>query len=169
MSHGSLSAISSYVLFSPKCGHLLTQRPGASCASARLFSPFSFFLLFFHIFFSPCTRNVNCARHKAAVQGPFEYLQVPLQSYVRPSLSHWVMCVSCSWLNVPSFLQRLLSNTGPGRQPGSAMCHNTRLWRCSGVCRQRGPVSLETAAESHTYLRESVRFNHLLVLSAISY
>lgn len=37
MSCGSLSLISSYVMLFPKCGHLLTERPGA-CVPAHVFS-----------------------------------------------------------------------------------------------------------------------------------
>lgn len=61
MSCGSLSLISSYLMLFPKCGHLLSGRPGA-CVLARVF-------LFFFNFFSLSAWNVNCVRHKAATQG----------------------------------------------------------------------------------------------------
>lgn len=79
----------------------------------------SCFFSFFRFFFSLSAQNVNCATAQSSHPRSFEYLQVLLKSYVSQSLSQWVMCVSCSRLNVVSSLQRLLSNTVPERQAGS--------------------------------------------------
>lgn len=87
---------------------------------------------------------------------------------VSQSLSQWVMCVSCSWLNVVSSLQGLLSSTVPERQGGSGAGHNTRPQRCysrspvmllllfSPFRSQRSASSLQTAAKSHTYFKRAL-------------
>lgn len=79
------------------------------------------------IFFSRSQLEMSTAQ--SSHPRSFEYLQVLLKSYVSQSLSQWVMCVSCSWLNVVSSLQRMLSNTAPERQAGSEAGHDTRPQR----------------------------------------
>lgn len=68
------------------------------------------------------------------------------------------MCVSCSWLNGASSLQRLLSNTVAQRDGGSGAGHNARphllLQAFSyGVIISNKDVHLQKAAKSHTYFK----------------
>lgn len=104
----------------------------------------------------------KCQRHAAQSSHPvtFEYLQVLLKSYVSQSLSQWVMPVSCSWLNVASSLQRLLSNTvarEAGRKWSGSQHQATPLlqaFSCDVVIVYK-EVHLQTAAKSHTYFKRA--------------
>lgn len=64
MSRGSLSLISSYVMLFPKCGHLLTERPGAF-VSAHVF--FSFFKTFFFSLSQLKMSTVSCTKQPSKV------------------------------------------------------------------------------------------------------
>lgn len=109
-------------------------------------------LMFF--FFSKCQPCAAQSSHPRS----FEYLQLPLKSYVSQSLSQWVMCVSCSWLYVVSCLQRLLSNTVPERQGGRGTGHSTRpqqRYRHSPMMLLLLTL-LQTTAITHTHFKRAL-------------
>lgn len=129
MSHGSRSPTSSHMMVFSKCGHLITETRGLCLASA-LFLSFRFFFFFFLTHRPLPSLGSKCQRYAAQSSHPSAFLNAsrcPLKSYDSQSLSQWLMCVSCSRLNVASsfsflvfffffFSRRLLSNTVPRRR-----------------------------------------------------
>ena len=161
MSCRSLSLNFSYLMLFPKCGHLLTKRPGA-CVSAHVF--FSFFKFFFLSQLKMST--VCCTKQPSMVfwipLGTAEVIGQPVTQSV--GNVYFMLLTECGEFFAGVYWATRGLRGRVGVVQATAIGQNTvtcvLMWRCSCCFLRpplyRAPSSVQRAAKTHIFFKRAL-------------